>query len=302
MADPGTLHADPYASRTGGPWRLVPRPDPVVRGGPGDGPLDAGELETFDRDGFLSFPSLFAPEEVEGILEEVRGIVAAADPGDESVVREPSDRTVRSVFRVHERGERISRVIADPRLADRARQILGGDVHIHQSRVNFKPALVGKEFFWHSDFETWHVEDGMPRPRAVSVSLALTPNTEFNGPLMVIPGSHRRYLRCPGTTPEDHYRASLRRQEYGVPGEEPLRELAEAGGIAAPRGPAGSATFFECNLMHGSAGNLSPWPRTNLFVVYNSVENRVTTPFGGRPPRPEFLAERTIAPLPRSSS
>ena len=55
-----------------------------------------------------------------------------------------------------------------------AEQILGSQVYIHQSRVNLKPGFKGKEFYWHSDFETWHIEDGMPRMRALSCSI------EFN--------------------------------------------------------------------------------------------------------------------------
>src|SRR3546814_10424765 len=78
----------------------------------------------------------------------------------------------------------------------------------------------GREFYWHSDFETWHVEDGMPRMRALSMSVLLAENTPHNGPLMVIPGSHRTYLTCLGETPDDHYLSSLKKQEYGVPDEE----------------------------------------------------------------------------------
>jgi ectoine hydroxylase len=109
---------------------------------------------------------------------------------------------------------------------------------------------------------------------------------------MVIPGSHRVYVRCVGETPQDHFRESLRRQAIGVPDHDSIRRLAEDGGIEAPVGPAGSALFFECNLLHGSAGNLTPMPRTNLFLVFNAVSNRLVAPFGGQPPRPAFLAER----------
>jgi ectoine hydroxylase len=70
---------------------------------------------------------------------------------------------VRSVFEVHRISDLVARLAADPRLLDRARQILGSDVYVHQSRVNFMPAFTGKGFYWHSDFETWHAEAGCPR-------------------------------------------------------------------------------------------------------------------------------------------
>ena len=170
-------------------------------------------------------------------------------------------------------------------------------MYVHQSRVNFKPALDGAEFFWHSDFETWHTEDGMPRMRALSASLMLTESNAFNGPLLVVPGSHRTYVTCVGPTPPDHYRQSLRRQQIGTPCRDALDHLVSDSGIEAPVGGPGSVLFFDCNTMHGSTGNLSPWPRINLFVVYNSVQNALVAPFGGQPPRPEHIAERSIDPI-----
>ena len=63
-------------------------------------------------------------------------------------------------------------------------------------------------------------------------------------------------------------------------------------------GPAGSVTFFECNLMHGSNGNITPHPRRNVFFVYNSVENTLVEPFAAPSPRPTYIASRKFDPLP----
>jgi ectoine hydroxylase len=191
----------------------------------------------------------------------------------------------------------MRRLAADDRLAGVARFLLGDDVYIHQSRLNYKPGFLGKEFYWHSDFETWHVEDGMPRMRALSMSLLLAPNTQYNGPLMLIPGSHHRYLTCVGETPEDHHLNSLKKQEYGVPDEDSLTELVHAYGIVAPVGEPGTVVLFDCNVMHGSNGNITPFPRANAFFVYNALSNRLEAPFGLTKPRPSFLADRSFSPL-----
>jgi ectoine hydroxylase len=158
--------------------------------------------------------------------------------------------------------------------------------------VNRKPGFAGKEFYWHSDFETWHVEDGMPGPRAVSLSIALTDNRPDNGSLMIIPGSHKTFVSCVGETPENHYRQSLRAQNYGVPDDESLSALVDVAGIDTAVLQAGSAVAFDANAMHGSNGNITPFGRCNIFVVFNSVENPLQAPFGGMPPRPTFLASR----------
>lgn len=133
--------------------------------------------------------------------------------------------------------------------------------------------------------------------RALSVSVFLTESHEFNGPLMLIQRSQETYIRCGGSTPENNYENSLRRQEYGVPAQAALEALLEDEEIVAPKGPAGSVLLFDCNTMHGSNGNLSPTPRVNLFAVYNSVQNAMIEPFCERPRRHEFLAERTLEPI-----
>jgi len=297
MTATNMMTADPYWSRTSENWEAAERKDPVVWGDASAGPLSAAELADFDHAGYRFVATQFPESEAVGLLNEARRLADELDSMSKYVIVEPGNRAVRSMFRVHHIDDVFKSVAKDPRIVDVARQILGSDVYVHQSRINFKPAFDGKEFFWHSDFETWHIEDGMPRMRAVSVSINLTENHEFNGPLMVVPQSHRSYIRCVGATPENHYEQSLRKQGYGVPSRDAMEMLVLGGGIAAPKGPPGSALFFDCNLMHGSGGNLSPFPRTNLFLVYNSVENAVVDPFGSHPPRPEFLAERRVVPI-----
>lgn len=292
MIPPRAIAADPYRSRTQPTWEIADRVDPVVWSRQVPGPLSADEVEHFAARGYIVRPQLFNPDEVAELMAEAHRLEGAADRTRDDVIVEPESDTIRSVFSVHRDSPVMSRCLADSRLEGAARQLLGGEVYVHQSRVNFKAAFEGKAFPWHSDFETWHIEDGMPRMRALSASILLTRNTEHNGPLMVIPGSHRRYVRCVGKTPEDHFKQSLRRQEYGVPSREALIQLAEAGGYASCLGDPGSVVLFDCNLMHGSGSNITSLPRHNVFAVYNSVENRLVAPYGGTAPRPAFLAER----------
>ncbi len=284
----------PYHSRVLPSWEIAERVDPVVWTdlAAATGPLSRADLEHYATRGYLVLPELFSGPEIAALAAEAHRLEAEADRGRDDVIVEPGSDAVRSVFRVHRDSPVMRSFIGDARLAGAARQLLGGDVYIHQSRVNFKAAFEGKAFPWHSDFETWHIEDGMPRMRALSASILLTPNTEHNGPLLVIPGSHRRFVRCVGETPEDHFRQSLRKQEYGVPDREALTRLADEGGYASCTGRPGSVVLFDCNLMHGSGGNITSLPRHNVFVVYNSVDNQLVQPFGGTAPRPEFLAER----------
>ncbi|WLR50248.1 ectoine hydroxylase [Bacillus tianshenii] len=294
---------DLYPSRIGQDAKIMKRKDPVIHHNSkfSDGPLKQKQLDFYEDNGYLLFDKLFTDEEVALMKKELDKMIEENREKDTvDVIREPGSNEVRSIFEVHKNSEFFKLLSKNERLVRVAQQLLGDDVYIEQSRINFKPGFKGKEFYWHSDFETWHVEDGMPNMRAVSCSIILTDNYEYNGPLMLIPGSHKWYVSCPGETPDSNYKSSLKMQEVGVPDNDSMRWLVDqAGGqIDRATGPAGSVLFFECNTMHGSAGNISPFPRSNVFFVFNSIQNKLVEPFSGQEPRPEFLANReNIKPI-----
>ncbi|MFP4043616.1 MAG: ectoine hydroxylase [Rhodosalinus sp.] len=284
--------ADAYPTRGSGAERWIERTDRVVWSEWTDkAPRD--EADSFARDGFLILRDLFSPAEVETLVNAAAQLRAEGrDRAGDDVVTEPGSDAVRTIFRLEDHDALMARLSRDARIAGIARFLLGDEVYIHQSRLNYKPGFSGKEFYWHSDFETWHAEDGMPRMRAVSASLLLTDNRAHNGALMLMPGSHRTFVSCVGETPEDNHKSSLKAQKVGTPSQESLRKLAEAHGIADAEGPAGTLILFDCNTIHGSNGNITPFPRSNAFFVYNAVSNALVDPFAARKPRPDWLARR----------
>ncbi|WP_405391579.1 ectoine hydroxylase [Streptomyces sp. NBC_01102] len=290
--------ADLYPSR-GAAEMTTPRQDPVIWSAPGaPGPVSAKDLQGFGRNGFLTVDQIVTPQEAAGYHAELERLIA--DPAvraDERSVIEPKSQSVRSVFEVHRLSEVFARLVSDERVVGRARQILGSDVYVHQSRINVKPGFGASGFYWHSDFETWHAEDGLPNMRTVSVSIALTENHDTNGGLMIMPGSHRSFLGCAGETPKDNYKKSLQMQDAGTPSDEALTKMADRHGIKLFTGRAGSATWFDCNAMHGSGDNITPYPRSNVFIVFNSVENTAQEPFAAPVRRPEFIGARDFTPV-----
>lgn len=284
---------DAYPTRlTEAPASLTqPRREAVVKGRHLAGPLTNAQLDEFERNGFLFIPNLIDGGELKALSEEMKALMSNDNYRDkEFSITEPESHEIRSLFAVHKLSDRFARLADDERLTGAARQIIGDDPYIHQSRINYKPGFAGKGFNWHSDFETWHAEDGMPNMHAVSASLILTDNHEFNGPLMLIPGSHMEFVHCLGETPDDNHKSSLKAQEVGVPSPEALSMLVEKNGIQAPKGKAGGLLLFDCNTLHASNANLSPDPRSNVFFVFNRPDNRCTEPFAAPKQRPEFLA------------
>lgn len=292
-----SLAREPYPSRNLREPLLARRREPVVWScGTAPEGLPEGALASYEKNGYFVLPKVFTDSQVRMMQREMQRLLDKyCGSHDATVIREPGSDAVRSLFDLPTMSPMFQHLACHPRLLTFAQHVLDSEVYLHQSRLNFKPGLTGKEFFWHSDFETWHMEDGMPAMRALSCSVLLTDNDEYNGPLLVIPGSHKTYVGCVGETPEDNYKSSLMSQTVGTPSTEALTLLTDqAGGLASVKGPAGTVVFFDSNLLHGSAGNISPYPRANVFMVYNSMENQLGAPLHGLKPRPEHIARRSL--------
>lgn len=274
---------------------MIRRREPVLWG---NTPLENPEWEAicqdYARKGYAVIEDAIGTQALSNLktlLEE--SVTRPGVDSDGTIVLEHDSKTVRSVFAIHESVHAVMATLHDTIVPPLVARILGGAAYVHQSRVNFKGPFDGEKFAWHSDFETWQQEDGMSAMRAVSCMVMLDNNFHCNGPLMVIPGSHYQYVGCPCSTPQDNHLTSLRRQVVGVPDEHAIRILAEMnGGIECLVAPAGSVILFDCNLLHASNENMSPYPRANIFLVFNSVENLLEQPAGGTLPRPEYIAHR----------
>lgn len=286
--------ADIYNSRLPDNVEIIKRQDPIIYTKNSNNPPVSTDLLTeYMESGFFVINDFLGKEYISTLMLEAEKLRDIANHNNQiPSFRENTTGEVRSVFQIHLLNPLFQKLLAHNRLVSIAKFILDDDIYIHQSRINYKPGFRGKEFYWHSDFETWHMEDGMPRMRALSVSITLTENFDFNGPLLLIPGSHHSYVQCQGETPNNHYQQSLIKQQYGVPDDLALKALTERNGVVSVSASPGSAIIFDCNTMHGSNGNITPFPRINLFFVYNAVSNKLNRPYCGLPPRPEFLAAR----------
>jgi ectoine hydroxylase len=292
---------DIYPTR-GAEERIIERQDPVVygeAGATGEFSLNTKQLKYYEDNGFIIFPELFSADEVDAMRQEYRRVLKGdLLKGRDELITEPESDEVRSIFSLEKFSPLFDKISRDGRILEKVMQILGSQVYIHHSRINIKPAYYGKSFPWHSDFETWHAEDGIPRLRMLTAWIMLTENSQFNGPLYLIPGSHKQFVSCQGETPEKNFQQSLKKQEYGVPSEAAIRELVQGSRLAGAYGKPGTLVIHEGNIMHGSPDNISPWPRSNLFFVYNSIYNQpADTPFGAEKLRPEFLSNPDRTPL-----
>lgn len=267
---------------------LVPRVDPIVYSG-GRGPLSEAELEAFEADGYLVLRPCISPADASFALEETNRVVSQ---GDVPVLHERDSVVLRSVFRLHEdAGPNLSAICNHPTLVGAVRQILGSEVYVHQSRIDFR-SLECREHYWESDYETWHAEDGMPSMRAVSACVMLTTDSDANGPLLVVPGSHKTFVPCADVWQTQAPHAARHGRSAVIP-RPALTWLIDGGGITALTGAPGTVVLMDCNVLHATPGSLSPHQSANLFVAFNSVENKLVAPFDvRRQPRPDHFVQR----------
>ncbi len=244
--------------------------------------LNDEQLARFEREGYLFFPSGFDESETAVLKQAAKDVYALHR---EEVWREKSG-TARTAFAAHTYNEAFRRLGAHPRLIGPVMQLLHGPVYMHQYKVNAKAAFDGDVWQWHQDYGTWARDDLMPEPRAMNIAVFLDDVTAANGPLLFIPGSHKK-----GVVAAGH---DLETTSYPLwtLDRETVTALYNEGGCVAPTGPAGSILLFSSLLVHASPPNISPMDRTIVYLSLCHVDNHIR-----QFKRPEWVAHRDFEPI-----
>ncbi|MCB5181251.1 phytanoyl-CoA dioxygenase family protein [Streptomyces antimicrobicus] len=244
----------------------------------------------YEQEGWLLSPEVLGEELIAAVTGRIEELSAEDRP---EVVYEKGTRTVRAIHGCHLFDDLCRRLVRLPALLGLAEELLGEPVYVYQFKVNMKQPKEGVAWPWHQDYSFWHHEDGMAADRAVNIAIHLDEVHEKNGPLRIIPRTHRLGLLdervgAGGGDWHDHVSADL---EYTVP-DGIADALADEHGVVHATGPAGSLYAFHPTLVHSSTDNLSEDRRALLLVTYNAVANAPE-----RLSRPEFLVSRDTTPL-----
>ncbi len=156
----------------------------------------------------------------------------------------------------HLRHPVFDRVMRSDRLMSILRPLLGDDIRLHTSKLNTKAPGGGAAVEWHQDWAFYpHTNDDM-----LAVGIMLDDVAEENGPLMVIPGSHRGPVLS-------HFSGGVFCGAVD-PGD-PDFDLSKAVTLT---GRAGSLSLHHVRLLHGSAPNRSERPRMLLFYECGAAD------------------------------
>ena len=245
--------------------------------------LSTAQLCNYSNEGYVFVPELLPLAEISAVMTQLPELCALQRP---EVIFEKDSQTVRSLMNIHTYSKAADKLIRNQSIIDPVKQILDSDVYVFQCILNLKRAFAGDIWQWHQDYSTYLIDDGMPANRLVNVLIFMDEVNEFNGPLMLVPGSHRGEAimnNVDDTTTPYPIRALNNRQ---------VASAIEVNGVVAPKGPAGSVIFANTNIIHGSASNMSPWSRAVMSLTLNSVENKHRGSV-----RPEWVIMNNFSPV-----
>lgn len=213
------------------------------------------QVESYRERGYLVVESLFGPDDIArlnaataALVERSRGVSAHDEVFELEPDHGPEAPRLQRIKAPHKVDDTYLGIIRDERLLAVLRRLLGPAVRLQNSKLNLKSSG-GAPVEWHQDWAFYpYTNDDV---LAVGVMLdAMTPD---NGPLMVVPGSHRGPLYS-------HHNEGL------FCGSVDTEVAQEAAHQAVPViAPAGSVSLHHARALHGSDINRSGADRRLLL-------------------------------------
>jgi len=253
--------------------------------------IDAQGLAQYRRDGFIIVEELLddltrrrMKQVLAELIEGARAVSAHDDVYDLEPTHSATQPRVRRIKKPHLVHPVFAEFMRSPRLLAVLSALLGpSGVRLHGSKLNLKAPEFGSPVEWHQDWAFYpHTNDDL-----LAVGVLLDDATDQNGPMMVLPGSHR------GPT-FDHHGSDGRFCGALEPGRDGL-DFRRATALTAP---AGACSFHHVRAVHGSAQNTSPHSRNLLLYEFAAAD---AFPLLGIPDWDDFNArllvgEPTVVP------
>jgi ectoine hydroxylase-related dioxygenase (phytanoyl-CoA dioxygenase family) len=189
-------------------------------------------------------------------IEGARGVTSHTEIYDLEPSHRPETPRVRRIKTPHLHHDIFRRIMRTPRMVDILRQLLGPSVRLHGSKLNIKAPHYGSPVEWHQDWGFYpHTNDDI-----LAVGVMLDDCALANGPLMVMPGTHKGPVW-------DHHA-----EGYFCGAIDPTACPLDFSRAVPLIGSAGSMSFHHVRLVHGSAQNVSALPRQLLLYEFSAAD------------------------------
>ena len=219
--------------------------------------LTTDQIEQYQKNGYLLIQQALLPEQLSALQQVTQQFIAdSRDVIENNAVYDldadhSSDNPrLNRIKTPHLQHAVYWDVLRSERLLSYLKPLLGENIRLHNSKLNTKAGQGGAAVQWHQDWSFYpHTNDDL-----LAIGIMLSDVTENDGPLQVVPGSHRRDV-----LPHDHGGTFC----GAVDPAHPEARLDEAVTLT---GKAGDMSIHHVRTLHGSAPNVSDSPR--LLLLY----------------------------------
>jgi ectoine hydroxylase-related dioxygenase (phytanoyl-CoA dioxygenase family) len=225
--------------------------------------LSEKDVQKYRRQGYIVVPNVLSAEEVDSLRRATEEIVAGAskvtqhtDVYDLEDGHTPESPKVRRIKTPHQWHPAYTAMVRHPKIVACLVALWGPNVRFDISKLNMKSPGYGSPVEWHQDWAFYpHTNDDL-----AAVGIMIDDIDMDNGPMLVIPGSHK------GPIWNHHTNGNF------IGGIDPTRANIDFKKAQPCIGKAGSITIHHARTLHGSAPNTSARPRRFLLHQYRAAD------------------------------
>src|ERR1700761_2349722 len=225
--------------------------------------LTRAQVEEYNDVGAIVVADVLTAEEIrvlsdvtDGFVEGARGLTSHTEIYDLEDSHTAEQPRVRRIKAAHLHDPAYAALMRHPKIIAVLQSLWGPDIRFDTAKLNMKCAGFGAPVEWHQDWAFYpHTNDNLAAVGVMFDDMAME-----NGPLMIIPGSHK------GPTFDHHadgvFCGAMNPDNRDV-------DLASAVPLT---GRAGSITVHHVRAVHGSAPNVSDRDRRLLLFQYRAAD------------------------------
>jgi len=225
--------------------------------------LTQAQIQEYNEVGAIVVPDILTEQEVrhlsavtDSFVERARGVAGHTDIYDLEDSHSPDNPRVRRIKAPHLHDPAYAALVRHPKILSVLTSLWGPDVRFDTAKLNMKCAGFGAPVEWHQDWAFYpHTNDDLAAVGVMFDDMAME-----NGPLMIVPGSHRGPIY-------DHHADGI-----FCGAMDPANNDVDYGKAIPLLGKAGSITVHHVRAIHGSAPNVSDRDRRLLLFQFRAAD------------------------------
>ncbi len=225
--------------------------------------LSQYQIDEYNEVGAIVVPDILSSAEVAALrrvtdefVERARGVTAHTEIYDLEDSHTPENPRVRRIKAAQLHHPEYARLTRHPKILAVLQDLWGPDIRFDTAKLNLKSAGFGAPVEWHQDWAFYpHTNDDL-----AAVGVMFDDMAHENGPLMIVPGSHRGPVF-------DHHAEGV-----FCGAMDPENRDAEYARAVPLTGKAGSITVHHVRAVHGSSPNVSDHDRRLLLFQFRSAD------------------------------